>query len=95
MRRRGLRAFRFHCSSGVPDDHIAQNGHSLCLPCSPSASVAPAAAQTPSPEGAKVYFINLKDGAEVDSPFLVQFGLPAGRWRRPAWKSQTPATIIS
>lgn len=39
------------------------------------ASVGPAAAQTPSPEGAKVYFINLKDGAEVDSPFLVQFGL--------------------
>lgn len=39
------------------------------------AGVAPAAAQTPSPEGAKVYFINLKDGAEVDSPFLVQFGL--------------------
>ena len=39
------------------------------------ASFAPAAAQTPSPEGAKVYFINLKDGAEVDSPFLVQFGL--------------------
>jgi hypothetical protein len=40
-----------------------------------AASVAPAAAQTPSPEGARVYFINLKDGAEVDSPFLVQFGL--------------------
>ena len=40
-----------------------------------AASLAPAAAQTPSPEGAKVYFINLKDGAEVDSPFLVQFGL--------------------
>lgn len=39
------------------------------------ASSAPAAAQTPSPERAKVYFINLKDGAEVDSPFLVQFGL--------------------
>jgi hypothetical protein len=32
-------------------------------------------AQTPSPAGAKVYFVNLKDGAEVDSPFLVQFGL--------------------
>lgn len=32
-------------------------------------------AQTPSPPGAKVYFVNLKDGAEVDSPFLVQFGL--------------------
>ena len=40
-----------------------------------AASLAPAVAQTPSPEGAKVYFINLKDGAEVDSPFLVQFGL--------------------
>ena len=34
-----------------------------------------ASAQTPSPPGAKVYFINLKDGAELDSPFLVQFGL--------------------
>jgi hypothetical protein len=34
-----------------------------------------ASAQTPSPAGAKVYFINLRDGAEVTSPFLVQFGL--------------------
>jgi hypothetical protein len=34
-----------------------------------------ALAQTPSPPGAKVYFINLNDGAELDSPFLVQFGL--------------------
>jgi hypothetical protein len=32
-------------------------------------------AETPSPPGAKVYFINLKDGDEVGSPFLVQFGL--------------------
>jgi hypothetical protein len=39
------------------------------------AGITPAAAQTPSPAGAKVYFINLKDGAEVTSPFLVQFGL--------------------
>ena len=34
-----------------------------------------APAQTPSPNGAKVYFINLKDGQEVTSPFLIQFGL--------------------
>jgi hypothetical protein len=34
-----------------------------------------ASAQTPSPAGAKVYIINLKDGAKVKSPFLVQFGL--------------------
>jgi len=32
-------------------------------------------AQTAAPAGAKVYFINLKDGARVKSPFLVQFGL--------------------
>jgi Domain of unknown function (DUF4399) len=35
----------------------------------------PVAAQTPSPAEAKVYFINLKDGDNVNSPFLVQFGL--------------------
>src|ERR1700679_2724852 len=35
----------------------------------------PVAAQTPSPAGAKVYIINLKDGAEVTRPFLGQFGL--------------------
>src|SRR5690349_22543839 len=31
--------------------------------------------QTPSPAGASVYFINLKDGDTVTSPFKVQFGL--------------------
>jgi hypothetical protein len=37
----------------------------------------PAAAQavTKSPSGAAVYFINLKDGDTVSSPFKVQFGL--------------------
>jgi hypothetical protein len=40
-----------------------------------AAGLAPAAAQTPSPAGAKVYIINLKDGDTVNSPFLVQFGL--------------------
>src|ERR1700756_5520306 len=39
------------------------------------AALAPAAAQTPSPPGAKVYIINLKDGDTVASPFKVQFGL--------------------
>lgn len=29
----------------------------------------------PAPEGASVYFINLKDGAKVSSPVLVQMGL--------------------
>jgi hypothetical protein len=39
------------------------------------AGLSPALAETPSPPGAKVYFINLKDGETVTSPFLVQFGL--------------------
>jgi hypothetical protein len=34
-----------------------------------------APAQTPPPNGAKVHFISLKDGQEVISLFLVQFGL--------------------
>jgi hypothetical protein len=34
-----------------------------------------ASAQTPSPPGTEVYFISPKDGAELDSPLLVQFGL--------------------
>lgn len=33
------------------------------------------AQNTPSAEGARVYFINLEDGDHVSSPFLVQFGL--------------------
>ena len=52
-----------------------------------------APAQTPSPNGAKVYFINLKDGQQVTSPFLVQFGL-SGMGVRPASKNPIPATII-
>jgi len=39
------------------------------------AGVSAASAQTPAPAGAKVAIINLKDGAKVKSPFLVQFGL--------------------
>ena len=33
------------------------------------------AGETPSPEGAKVYFIGLEDGASVSSPVTVRFGL--------------------
>jgi hypothetical protein len=31
--------------------------------------------QTPSPTGAKVYFVNLKNGQQVHSPFKVVFGV--------------------
>jgi len=33
------------------------------------------AGDTPSPDGAKVYFINLKDGDTVASPVTIRFGL--------------------
>lgn len=33
------------------------------------------AQETPSPAGAKVYFVNLKEGDAVSSPFVVRFGL--------------------
>jgi Domain of unknown function (DUF4399) len=33
------------------------------------------AGETPAPEGAKVYFINVKDGDTVTSPVLIRFGL--------------------
>lgn len=49
-----------------------------------------ASAETPSPPGAAVYFINLKDGDTVTSPFKVQFGL-TGMGVAPAG-SQTPNT---
>ncbi len=41
------------------------------------------AGEIPAPAGAKVYFLNLKDGATVSSPVLVQFGL-AGMGVAPA-----------
>lgn len=33
------------------------------------------AGESPAPKDAKVYFVNLKDGDKVKSPFKVQFGL--------------------
>ena len=48
---------------------IAAAMAALCL--SSAASVA----ENKSPEGARVYFINLQDGQTVKSPFKVQFGL--------------------
>ena len=33
------------------------------------------AGETPSPEGAKAYFIDLKEGDNVKSPLLIRFGL--------------------
>ncbi len=44
---------------------------SLALPFGAAAI----AGETPAPEGAKVYFINLKDGDTVKSPVTIEFGL--------------------
>ena len=42
------------------------------------------AGETPSVEGTRVYFINLKDGQTVKSPFLIQFGLTSQMGIAPA-----------
>lgn len=48
----------------------------MALSVSLAAYSLPALAQdTPAPEGAEVYFVNLKDGDVVSSPVLVVFGL--------------------
>lgn len=46
---------------------------------------------TPSPPGAKVYFIGLKDGDTVQSPFVVRFGL-TGMGVSPAGVENQPNT---
>jgi len=49
------------------------------------------AGDTPSPDGAAVYFINLKDGDTVSSPVLIQFGLK-GMGVQPAGVEGKPNT---
>jgi len=44
----------------------------LALICFPLLLIA---GETPSPEGAKAYFIDMKDGDNVKSPLLIRFGL--------------------
>jgi hypothetical protein len=46
-------------------------------PPAPASTIAPtpAAARTKAPEGAKVYFVGIKDGDTVTSPFKVGFGV--------------------
>jgi hypothetical protein len=48
---------------------------SLTLAALLAASLPALAGETPAPEGAAVYFINLKDGDRVTSPVTVMFGL--------------------
>ncbi len=49
------------------------------------------AGETPSPDGAKVYFINLKDGDTVKGPVLIRFGL-SGMGVAPAGVDDKPNT---
>jgi hypothetical protein len=50
---------------------VAENA-ALAADAAPAAT---ASGRTASPAGAKVYFINIQNGARVKSPVLVQFGL--------------------
>lgn len=50
---------------------VAVVGAALALAAAPPAS----AGETPSPPGARVYFVNLKDGDTVQNPVRIVFGL--------------------
>jgi hypothetical protein len=54
---------------------ISNRAALAAIMCAAVWAVAPAAAETPSPAGAQVYIINLKNGDAVTSQFKVQFGL--------------------
>ncbi|MDZ7711467.1 MAG: DUF4399 domain-containing protein [Roseovarius sp.] len=47
----------------------------LTLAAALSATTPALAGDTPAPEGAEVYFVNLEDGTTVESPVTVVFGL--------------------
>jgi Domain of unknown function (DUF4399) len=50
----------------------------------PAAPAASNTGQSPAPAGARAYFINLKDGDTVTSPFKIQFGLTSNMGIAPA-----------
>jgi hypothetical protein len=63
--------------------------------CSAGAALAQRANDlTPSPPGAEVYFVELKDGAVVPEKFKIYFGLRNMGVARPAPIRPTPGTII-
>lgn len=47
----------------------------LAVPFAFTATFGAVAGETPAPDGAKVYFINLKDGDTFKSPVTIRFGL--------------------
>jgi hypothetical protein len=47
----------------------------LALAATVTLAAGAASAETPAPEGARVYIANLSNGDVVSSPFLVQFGI--------------------
>ena len=63
----------------------------LALSLSLPAAFTAVAGETPSPDGAKVYFINLKDGDTVTGPVFIQFGL-SGMGVAPAGVEDKPNT---
>ena len=52
------------------------------------------AGPTPSPKGAAVYFIDLKNGATIGEKTTVHFGLHGWAWHRRARRKPTPDTTI-
>ncbi|MCV0426837.1 MAG: DUF4399 domain-containing protein [Roseibium sp.] len=50
---------------------------SICAAAFAAVATVAGAGETPAPEGAELYFINVKDGDTVTNPVTIQFGLKA------------------
>jgi hypothetical protein len=61
-------------SDDAPVETAADAGHAHSEPAA-SEPAAPAIERTPSPEGARVYFITPADGDTVSSPVTIEFGI--------------------
>jgi hypothetical protein len=57
------------------EDDVNIKALSLAIALAAAASATTFAQETPSTPGAKVYFLNLKDGDTVSNPVVIKFGL--------------------
>jgi len=65
-----LRSFPFHLYRSLRRSAVAVAASMLAV-----ATLSPATAATPAPEGAEVYFISPQNGQTVSNPVIIRFGL--------------------
>ena len=67
--------FRYAPDLVVREKNMMKTIFTACALAAALFTTAVSAGETPSPEGAELYFINLKDGDTVSNPVTIQFGL--------------------